>query len=379
MELSRRKLLGSLLLGGTVGMMSVPALARSVDAVAEANGLAEARLLPWEGGSKEELHQAHAQNPEYDLMSRTFLSLALADLATENPRKWRERAVLALDEMILDTQEAVDRYGQGHFLLPYATVSPWKGDGRSLFVDGEMLMMMAIRRLLMEEQHLIAPSRFLAEQVQKAMSAGPILCAESYPDECWTFCNTLALAALRMMDRLEGTDHRSFCTAWCTQARKNLLDPKNGLLISSFRLDGSPKDGPEGSTLWLSIHMLQLLDPAFAQEQYRLARTLLGRSILGMGYAREWPSGALAVEDVDSGPIVPWLEASPSSSGLALLAARSAHDEDWHTALRASLQVAAFPEEKEGRRKFRLSNAVGDAVILAGLTAGPFWKRVKGE
>ncbi len=34
------------------------------------------------------------------------------------------------------------------------------------------------------------------------MSRSPSLSAESYPDDCWTFCNTTALAGLAMLDRV---------------------------------------------------------------------------------------------------------------------------------------------------------------------------------
>lgn len=385
-QITRRRLLAGVLGLGAAGVCGAPVLARGVDAEAEIRGLAEARLWPWEGGSRAELAAAHAMNPEYDLMSRAFLALALGDLATAAPEIWRDRAVAALDAMIGDTEERVARRGHGWFLLPYAGARPFvrqgSGGGRSLFVDGELLLMMAIRRLLAEDERLAAASRGLLAEVREAMAAGPIGCAESYPDECWLFCNTVALAAGRLMEALDGAGAAGAAERrrWAASARARLIDPESGLLVSSFTLDGSRIDGPEGSTIWLAIHMLRLIDPALAREQYDLARAALGRSVLGLGYAREWPPGATGAaagrQDVDSGEIVPLLEASPSSSGLALLAARSMGDAGWHRDLRTSLQVAAFPAEEGGRRRFRASNAVGDAVILAGLVAGPLWARI---
>lgn len=379
---TRRRVLGALGLGiGAVGLGG-PVLARGADAEAEIRGLAEARLWPWEGGSRAELELAHAMNPEYDLMSRMFLALALGDLATAAPEIWRDRAVSALDAMIADTEAQVAAHGHGWFLLPYARARPFvQGGGRSLFVDGELLMMTAIRRLLAEDRRLAGLARGLRAEAREAMAAGPIGCAESYPDECWTFCNAVALAAGRMMDALEGTDSGEERRRWAASAQSRLIDPASGLLVSSFTLGGATLDGPEGSTLWLAIHMLRLIDPGLARGQYDLARAALGRSLLGLGYAREWPPGAggsAGRQDVDSGEIVPLLQASPSSSGLALLASRSMGDMGWHRDLRASLQVAAFPQEEAGRRRFRASNAIGDSVILAGLVAGPLWERIGG-
>jgi hypothetical protein len=79
--------------------------------------------------------------------------------------------------------------------------------------------------------------------------------------------------------------------------------------------------------------------------------------------------------DVDSGPIVPWLDASAGSSGLALLGASAFGDRDYLGGLLASLELAGF---REGGR-YRASNQVGDAVILYALSFGPLWRRVRGE
>ena len=54
-------------------------------------------------------------------------------------------------------------------------------------------------------------------------------------------------------------------------------------------------------------------------DQYRRARKELGRSVLGFGYAKEWPASWKGPADVDSGPVIPGLEISAGSSGLAFV------------------------------------------------------------
>lgn len=136
------------------------------------------------------------------------------------------------------------------------------------------------------------------------MRGAPLRSAESYPDECWTFCNTVALAATRLADALDGTDHADLRAAWCARARRRLVDPGTGMLVSSYTLDGRIGDGPEASSLFMAAHDLLVVDPALARDQYRRARRAFGRSVLGFGYAREWPDAA-GRDDVDSGPTVP--------------------------------------------------------------------------
>ena len=212
------------------------------------------------------------------------------------------------------------------------------------------------------------------------MGRSPTLSAESYPDECWTFCNTTALAAIATADALDGTNHSVLLDGWVDLAKRELVDPETGLLISSYTLDGQPLDGPEGSTLWMASHNLMLVDPAFAEDQYRRAREELGRSAVGFGYAREWPESWVGPVDVDSGPTVPLLEANAGSSGLALLGAAAFDDTDYLRQLLTSLELAGMPQPADdGGLRYAASNHVGDAVVLYALTCGPLWERVRGE
>jgi hypothetical protein len=204
-----------------------------------------------------------------------------------------------------------------------------------------------------------------------------VLSAESYPDECWTFCNSVALAAITLSDVLDGRDHSDFCRKWLDTAKVRLIDPRTGLLYSSYALDGTPKDGPEGSTIWMASHCLQLVDGAFAKDQYERAKKELAREVLGFGFAREWPRSWEGPKDIDAGQVLPLVQASPSSSGLAFVAAASFGDVQFLKALIASLQIAGFPAEQDEALTFYAANPLGEAVLLYSMAAGPMWKRVK--
>ena len=326
-----------------------------------------------------ERDRMRGSNPEWDFMGRTYLMLALANIALREPAR-AEVALATIDRVIADTLRAEREHGVYWFLMPYARAKPWVyADGQSVFVDGEIAMMLAARRLLRERDDYRDPLRARARRVAEQMRAGPLLSAESYPDECWTFCNTLALAALRAHDALDGTDHRPLVAAWIATARAHLTDRNSGLLVSSYTLDGHVKDGPEGSSIFMVAHDLALLDPAYAREQYGLARRHLFREVLGFGYAREWPGGLGTHDDIDSGPTVPFVEANAGASGMALLGAGAFDDNDALASLVASLELAAFPVEDATGLRYAASNAVGDAVLLYALVEGPLWQRVRGR
>src|SRR5262245_2036147 len=125
--------------------------------------------------------------------------------------------------------------------MPYAGYGTFRGPGgRSLFVDGEVLLMAAARRLVEERDALRPVVAGRVARVVASLEQGPVLCGESYPDECWTFCNTAALAGLRLADALDGrADHAELCRRWVASARARLCEPSSGLLVSSFRHDGT--------------------------------------------------------------------------------------------------------------------------------------------
>jgi hypothetical protein len=345
-----------------------------------ARALAERHLRLWSNPAlrAEELRRMRRSNAEWDFMARTYFVLALCNMALRDPAS-ASRTLAVADRIIAETLRLEREEGFLFFLMPYARDGAFlQQPPRSLFVDGEIALMLGARRLVAERPGY---QPLLAERVRlmvDRMSRGPVRCAESYPDECWTFCNTVALAAVRLADRLDGTDHRAFLALWVKTARQKLVDPSTGLLISSFRWGGRRGDGPEGSSIWMAVHMLQVVDATFAGEQYRLARDQLRRTFLGFGYSREWPPLAPGRPDIDSGAVLPLLEASPAASGLALLAAAGFDDGAYLQELLAALEFAAFPVEEQGALRFAASNPVGDAVLLYALVEGPLWARVAG-
>jgi hypothetical protein len=330
--------------------------------------LTKGQLAVWTNPHAQEALRRN--NPEWDLMGRTFAVLSFANLALAKPQR-RGEFLRAIDGIVDDTVAMEAQHGQTYFLLPYADAAR-----RSLAVDGEVALMMAVRQLL--EGGDAAALRARLGIIERELRTAPLLFAESYPDEGWVFCNSVALAAMRVADSAIGTDHSPLISAWLASARAHLVDPKSGMLVSSFHLDGTPRDGPEGSSIWFGAHMLALVDEPFAAEQYKLARAKLGRSALGFAWASEWPAEWPNHDDIDSGPTIPLVEANAGSSGCALLAAATFGDRTFLDGLVASLELAAFPIERDGELHYAAGNTLADGVLLYALVQGPLWCKVKG-
>jgi hypothetical protein len=323
------------------------------------------------------LGEMRAGNPEWDLLSRTFLALSLANEAVAAPAR-KEASLAQLDRLIAETRSLVERHGDSYFLLPYGSRAAFAPrPARSLFVEGELLLMMSARRLAGPGGPAADEMKTRAAALASWMSAGEVASAESYPDECWTFCNTAALAALALHDAASGEDHGALERRWVQQARERLIDPATGLLVSSYHRDGRAIEGPEGSSLWVSTHFLSIIDEPFAREQYARARAQLGREVLGFGVAREWPEGAPRRPDVDSGAVIPLLDASAGSSGLWLIGAATMGDREALSGLMSSLDLAAFPSTTAGGLRYQAAGRVGNAALLYALSQGPLFSLVR--
>jgi len=336
----------------------------------------ETRVLADPRARAKDNAQMRQMNPEWDLMRRMFLALSYADLALASPKEQAHYLAL-LDLLIDDLLQTLAQDEPYVFLLPYARGAAWKNGGRSLFVDGEVALVLEARLFLGPRRDIEAELKTRIEAIERAMGESPSVSGESYPDEAWTFCNTTALAALRIHDARMSTDHGPLARRWIAYAKANLREPRTGLLASRYRYDGHIDEGPEGSSIFMVAHNLLLWDEAFAREQYQRARDELTFDVLGFALAREWPKGTKTGTDVDSGPVVPILGASPGASGMALLGAMAFGDHDLARRLRRSMQLAAVPQAPQrGELSFAAAGPMGNAVVFHALTSGPLFGHV---
>jgi hypothetical protein len=326
---------------------------------------------------EQELGRMRASNAEWDFMGRTFLVWSLAEMGLRNPAA-KADYLQVMDQIIGETLRLEKERGMYFFLMPYAKARPYvMQPARSQFLDGEIAMMLASRRLLEEKPEYQPLLRERVELMTERMQKAPVLSTESYPDECWMFDNVASLVAIRMGDCLDGGDHSQFLQQWLKVAKEKLVDPKTGILISSYTANGQALDGPEGSSIWMIAHCLRVLDEEFARDQYQRARKELGRQMAGFAWSKEWPASWRGAMDIDSGPVIPVFDISAGASGMAFIGASSFGDTGYLASLAATLDFSAFPSLKEGRLKYCASNQVGDAALLYATVLGPMWEKIK--
>ncbi|WP_406281538.1 hypothetical protein OH799_17175 [Nocardia sp. NBC_00881] len=153
-----------------------------------------------------------------------------------------------------------------------------------------------------------------AELAASFEADGPFLPA--YPRQAWPVDSVVAVAALRMHDRVLEPRFGAVVEHWTAAARAR-LDPATGLLPHRVL---PVVEGARGSSQSLIQRFLPEVDKDWAGEQYRLFRSTFAARPLGLPAVREYPHGGDGEGDVDSGPLL--FGASLSASVVALGAAR---------------------------------------------------------
>jgi hypothetical protein len=185
----------------------------------------------------------------------------------------------------------------------------------------------------------------------------------SYPGAVWPADTGPGVAALAIADSIFGGRYRSIIARWVEAARRR-VDPEYGAIPHAAN------GGPRGESLALLSYVLVEVDPSLARRQYEILRENFVSYTWGVAGVREYPHGEDGPADVDSGPIV--LGFSGPATVVGAGAAIANGDEGLATALLATAEVAGFPIEIAGRRRYIGGYLpVGDAFLAWARSALP--------
>ena len=211
----------------------------------------------------------------------------------------------------------------------------------------------------------------LCESIGGAFVASPTPFLMAYPGQAWPCDSTVAVAALRLHDRLLPPKFAAVADRWVAQARDR-LDGTTGLL--PHRADvytGRPAEVARGTSQSIIQRFLPEIDPAFAREQYAIFRcTFIGRP-LGLPGVREYPQGMSGGSDVDSGPLI--FGVSTSATVVTIGAAQVHGDAELARPLLQVGEAFGLPIQWNQRRRYALGlMPVGDAFLAWSKTAMPW-------
>lgn len=193
---------------------------------------------------------------------------------------------------------------------------------------------------------------------------------QSYPGQTWPVDSVVAIAALRLHDRLLPSRYEASIADWLDAAEVG-LDLTTGLLAHACDpVNGQPLGPARGSSQTLLLPFLFEIDPSLAVDHYQRFRRHFVAAPAGLPGVREYPRGVRSRGDVDSGPLIFGL--SPSASLVAVAAARLAGDRSLLRALVGSQEALLHPARRHGGRAFLLGRLpVIDAFAAWARSAGP--------
>lgn len=200
---------------------------------------------------------------------------------------------------------------------------------------------------------------------------------ETYPGEIYIPDNVVAIASLQNLVKIalasSGSESirkiappcRWVARDFVTKAKKDdWRDPRNGLLVFRVIANGGDRTRSRGSGAGWNSFYLPFIDQELALEQYQKLKSSMFTKVWGVFPGiREYPEGATASGDVDSGPVIMGLSAS--GTGFAVAGARFAKDADMLTDLLYTCELVGCTVQGQLSRHYLTAPLVGEAIMLA--------------
>ncbi len=302
---------------------------------------------------------------EWSFGTCTMVVMGLGQVALEQP-ELRERYLPAM-ESCLDWLMLPESRGFG--------TGRWGGDGLVEAGVGEhaylgyLGLALGMHRLLVPESRYASVHDALVEQLAASLDQ-PVHRFRTYPGETYPVDQSTCAGAVGLHMLATGSDHARRLASWSAAFRELAVDPRSGWLFQRLDSDdGSPADHPRGSGTALAAYALIWADPGLSAELWSaLAEEGLQRP-LGLGAVREYPRDTFGLGDIDSGPVI--LGLGVSATGFSLAAARAHGDRSAYAAIARTATLFGLPGRRHGGRWFHSGGAIGNAILLAMLTAPP--------
>ncbi|MBU2662699.1 hypothetical protein KOI35_04190 [Actinoplanes bogorensis] len=208
--------------------------------------------------------------------------------------------------------------------------------------------------------------------IAAAFDASPTPYLTSYPGQAWPVDSTVAIASLRLHDKVLTPAYDVTVIRWLANVQAR-LDPATQLMPHIVDADtGSPTSGAQGTSQSLINRFLPEIDADFARQQYTRFRTWFLAAPLGLGpTVREYPVGVDGPANVDSGPLV--LGTSLSATVVTIAAARLNGDPSLARGLAQFGEVAGLPVSTPWSKRYAFGAApIGDAFLAWSKTARPW-------
>ena len=209
------------------------------------------------------------------------------------------------------------------------------------------------------------------QEMAEAFEQSPLPFLTSYTSQTWPVDSVVAIAALRLHDKLYPARFTNTIERWKSAARQS-AETSTGLL--PHRVDyrtGEMLEGARASSQSLIVRFLIEIDPTWAQTQYTSFRQQFIRPVFGIYGTHEYPPGIFSLGDVDSGPLIGGV--SLSATVVSLAAAQVYGDSNLANAYLQSGEALGFPWQIGAEKSYAFGLLpVGDAFLVWAKTSSPW-------
>jgi hypothetical protein len=301
---------------------------------------------------------------EWRMITYQMAALGLGQLALERPAT-RDEYLPAIRECVARLQEpgvtsfGADAWGR-------AGLEDLESDRGHAYLGYTNLAFGMLR--LVEPDSNIGPlhdrvTRALARRLE-ASATGII---ETYPDEAYPADVSAVAASIALYDRATGADHRALLQRFAKLLKERYVEPRSGLLYQTVDAgSGQPRGPARASGSSIAAYFLSFVDHDLARPIFA-AVARQRASLLGFGGIREYPEHVAGFADIDSGPL--FFGVSASASAFALAGAKLYGQPQLFEELVRTATLVGAPRTSGDRRRFSTGGAVGNAIVLAALTA----------
>ena len=291
-------------------------------------------------------------------------------------------AVMGLGQVTLEHPALADRYLPAmerclDWLLSeearsFGTLA-WGEDGLAADTEpgghaylGYLGAALGVHRLLVPDSRYAQRHDDLTRSLVRGL-AGPVERFQTYPGETYPPDQSAAAAAVALHARATGLDRDALLRDWARRWRQAAVDPGTGMLVQRLDPQGGWADGPRGSGTAFAAYFLSHAQRELSEELHRALVQQAWVHSLGLGAMREHPRSVRGRGDIDSGPVV--LGLGVSATGFALGSARAQGDERVYRGMLRTAALFGLPVPHRGGRWFMTGGGIGNAIMLAMLTA----------
>ena len=296
-----------------------------------------------------------------------------------------QMTVMGLAQVVLLHPELRDQYlpvaraAARHLVDPqtlaYATrvyghngvVAMGAGEGHAYL--GYINLALGMLRAIDPDTPLKALHDRLTEQLAARLFSSPTGLIETYPGETWPPDVAAVAGSIGLHSKLSGLDRSVAFARWAERFAACSIG-KDGYLVQRVLSGGCvPVDAPRGSGTAVAGYFLSFSNPDLSRRLNAALADPGERTLFGFGAIREYASGFSGLGDTNAGPVI--FGVSVGATGFALGSAAANRDRELFRGLYRTLYLFGVPTDRDHRRRFVVGGTIGNALLLAMLTARP--------